>query len=93
MLTFDDIGVPNGGSLTVNCQYSAQGVTFNNVRAIDYAAVPAGFAHSGTVAVEQCFAVEFCSAPITASFTDRPAPREGMGRALVLPAAARSTCG
>ena len=57
--------------MTVNTQYAAQGVTFNDVSAIDYSQppFPAGFAHSGTVGIEQCFAVEFCSSPIVASFT------------------------
>ena len=36
VLTFDDLGVPVGGRVTVNTQYAAQGVTFNNVSAIDY---------------------------------------------------------
>jgi hypothetical protein len=63
-ITFDDLGVPP--NVTVNTQYAGQGVTFNNVMAISY---PAGFAHSGTVAIEQCLGVEFCSSPIAASFT------------------------
>jgi hypothetical protein len=72
VLSFDDLGVPPGGRRTLNNQYAAQGVTFNDVMAIDYAqpSFPAGFAHSGTVGIEQCFAVEFCTAPIRASFTD-----------------------
>ena len=46
-------------------------MTFDDVSAIDYSQppFPAGFAHSGTVGIEQCFAVEFCSSPIVASFT------------------------
>jgi hypothetical protein len=71
VLTFDDLGIPAGGRVTLNTQYSAQGVTFNDVSAIDYsqAPFPAGFAHSGSVGVEQCVGVEFCSSPIAASFT------------------------
>ncbi len=71
VITFDDLNVPAGGRVTVNTQYAAQGVTFNDVSAIDYSQppFPAGFAHSGTVGIEQCFAVEFCSSPIAASFT------------------------
>jgi hypothetical protein len=64
VITFDDLGVPP--NVTVNAQYAGQGVTFNDVTAISY---PAGFAHSGSGAIEQCFAAEFCSAPIAASFT------------------------
>ena len=71
MITFDDLSVPAGGRTTLNTQYSAKGVTFNGVMAIDYSQspFPAGFAHSGTVAIEQCFAVEFCMSPVGASFT------------------------
>jgi hypothetical protein len=67
VLTFDDLGVPAGGRVTVNTQYSARGITFNNVSAINYSA--SGFAHSGAVGIEQCFAIEFCTTPITANFT------------------------
>src|SRR5881394_626929 len=71
MIGFDDLGLPAGGRATVNAQYASQGVSFNDVTAIDYSQQPfgAGFAHSGTVAVEQCFAAEFCSSPVAASFT------------------------
>jgi hypothetical protein len=71
LLTFDDLAVPAGGRVTLNTQYAARGVTFNTVSALDYAppSFPAGFAHSGRVGIEQCFAIEFCTAPITASFT------------------------
>lgn len=76
VIGFDDqvTGGPGGAGalVTVNSQYAGQGVTFNNVRAIDYAkgasAIP-GFAHSPTVAVEQCFAQEFCTTPVRADFT------------------------
>jgi hypothetical protein len=75
VITFDDLvtGGPGGaGSLVhVNSQYAGQGVTFNDVSAIDYAkgasAIPS-FAHSGTVAIEQCVGVEFCTTPIRATF-------------------------
>jgi hypothetical protein len=70
VITFDDLGIPAGGRTTVNVQYASQGVTFNDVTAIDYSqGFPAGFAHSGAVGIEQCFAVEFCTAPIAATFT------------------------
>jgi hypothetical protein len=71
VLGFDDLGVPPGGRTIVNTYYSTEGVTFNNVSAIDYSQppYPAGFAHSGTVGIEQCYAVEFCSSPIRANFT------------------------
>jgi IPT/TIG domain/FG-GAP repeat len=76
LITFDDLstGGPGGaGSLVVvNSQYAGQGVTFNNLSAIDYSkggsALP-GFAHSGTVAVESCVGVELCTNPIRATFS------------------------
>ena len=52
-------------------QYNGQGATFNDLSAFDYSkptAIP-GFAHSGTVAVEPCAGVEFCTAPARADFT------------------------
>jgi hypothetical protein len=57
----------------VNDEYAGQGVTFNNPKAFTYAPgtnqpIP-GFAHSGTVAIEQCFAIEFCTSPIEATVT------------------------
>ncbi len=76
VIPFDELttGGPGGaGTLViVNTQYSGQGVTFNNLSAIDYAkggaALP-GFARSGTVAVEPCVGVEFCTTPARATFT------------------------
>ncbi|MBI1762380.1 MAG: hypothetical protein HYR56_13180 [Acidobacteria bacterium] len=52
----------------VTGQYAAQGITFNSVKVLRYPSIP-GFTHSGVQAVEQCFAQEFCSAPIDMSFT------------------------
>lgn len=49
-------------------QYSSKGVTFNGHVIRDYSQTP-GFTHSGTQAVELCFAAEFCSAPLQADFT------------------------
>jgi hypothetical protein len=59
-----------GGPISVIDQYSAQGITFNNARAIDYSkGIPIpGFAHSGSIAIEACYAAEFCSAPIEMKF-------------------------
>jgi hypothetical protein len=68
VITYEQI--PDG--FTVINQFAAQGVTFNQVQCRDYSDArffPAGFAHSGTKGVEQCFAQEFCSLPIEASFT------------------------
>jgi hypothetical protein len=73
VINFDNLvtgGWGTGGPISVTNQYSAQGVTFNNARAIDYSkGIPiSGFAHSGTVAIEACYAAEFCSAPIEIKF-------------------------
>lgn len=76
VLTFDNLntGGPGGaGALVrVNTQFASQGVTFNNPPAVDYAkgpfAIP-GFARSGSVALEPCVGVEFCTSPLAATFT------------------------
>jgi len=73
-ISFDNLttGGPGGALVVVNSQYAGQGVTFNNVSAIDYAkgasAIP-GFARSGSVGIEQCVGVEFCTTPIRATFS------------------------
>jgi hypothetical protein len=54
--------------VTVLNHYSSQGATFNGPLARDYSQQP-GFAHSGTKAIELCFAAEFCSAPLVVNFT------------------------
>ena len=63
-LTIDFEGRTSGEA--VNVQYASQGVAFNNPTAL---AFNPGFAHSGTIAVEQCYAAEFCTAPLKAEFT------------------------
>ena len=63
VIDFEDL--PPGTA--VIAQYAAQGVTFNNQRLVSYAQTP-GFAHSGTKAIELCFAIEFCSAPLKIDF-------------------------
>ena len=74
VINFEDLvtgGWGTGGPITVDNQYSAQGVTFNSPRAIDFSkgiAIP-GFAHSGTIAIEQCYSAEFCSTPIEMRFS------------------------
>ena len=70
---FDNIttGGPGQVLVPVTTQYAGQGVTFNSPSAIDYsrgAAIP-GFARSGTVAIEHCVGVEFCTTPIRATFS------------------------
>jgi hypothetical protein len=73
VINFDNLvtgGWGTGGPISVTNQYSAQGVTFNSPKAIDFSkgiAIP-GFAHSGTIAIEQCYSAEFCSTPIEMKF-------------------------
>jgi len=77
IVTFEEMspdGPGTGGVIPVMNFYAAKGVIFNAV-AIDYSkglAIP-GFAHSGTRAIETCYAIEFCSAPIDISFTQAQA--------------------
>ncbi len=61
--TFDDLA---DGQLST--QYQAQGATFNFPRVGSYPQPP-GFAHSGTKAIELCFAAEFCKSPLDVDFT------------------------
>jgi hypothetical protein len=74
VIGFDNLatGGPGGSLVAVTNQYAGQGVTFNSLSAIDYAKGPSaipGFAHSGTVAVEPCVGVEFCTTPARATFS------------------------
>lgn len=52
----------------LSIQYSGKGVTFNGQMIRGYSQSP-GFAHSGSQAVELCFATELCSSPFQAEFT------------------------
>ena len=66
---------PNGGALPVLDFYANRGVIFR-ASAIDFTKGPpivANFVHSGTNAVETCFAVEFCTSPIEVTFTQAQA--------------------
>lgn len=73
VINFDDLvtgGLGTGGPIPVTNQYASEGITFNSPVAIDFSkgnAIP-GFAHSGTNAIEQCYAAEFCTAPIEIRF-------------------------
>src|SRR5215203_1949696 len=62
-LSFDDR--PPG---PLSGQYSSQGVTFNFPLVRDYSQSP-GFVHSGSKAIELCFAIEFCKSPLDVKFT------------------------
>ena len=63
VIDFENVAV---GPLTN--QYASLGITFNNPTVRSYQHLP-GFAHSGVKGIEQCFAAEFCNAPIDISFT------------------------
>jgi len=73
VIDFEDVptrGRGQGGPAVLTGRYAARGVTFNRVQVFDYAQgqqIPK-FAHSGTHAIEQCYAAEFCTLPIAASF-------------------------
>ena len=75
VIGFDDLtDAPAPGSFgkIVNVQYAGQGVTFNDIRAFNYADAPgyAGFPRSPKNAVEPaCPGVENCQAPVRATFT------------------------
>ena len=53
--------------MTVQAQYADLGVTFNGPRLFDYSST--GIARSGSKAIELCFAIEFCTAPLVVNFT------------------------
>lgn len=69
IITFEEMS-PGGGALPVLNFYADRGVIFRAV-ARDYSqGVPVpNFAHSGTKAIETCFAQEFCTVPIEMTFT------------------------
>ncbi len=75
VVTFDDLAAPGNGTggLKVGNQYAALGVTFSSFpTALDYSQgtpILPGFAHSGTKAVELCYAIEFCTGPLEMRFT------------------------
>jgi len=92
VITFEEIaaaGPGEGSGTPVLNFYAARGVIFKAV-ALDYSkgiAIP-NFAHSGTKAIETCIAVEFCTAPIEASFTQAQAHikiRAGFSAVLMQP--------
>jgi len=62
-LNFDDLAAG-----PVSTQYAARGATFNFPMVRDYSHMP-GFVRSGAKAIELCFAIEFCTAPLAVDFT------------------------
>ena len=74
IITFEEM-TPNGGAVPVLDFYANRGVIFR-ASAIDYTKGPpilANFVHSGTNAIETCFAIEFCTSPIEVTFTQAQA--------------------
>jgi hypothetical protein len=66
-------------------QYSALGVSFNGQRLMAYPPAPP-IAGSGTRAIELCFGIEFCSAPLVIDFsTGQTRVRVHVGLSLPLP--------
>jgi hypothetical protein len=73
VINFEDLqanGLSQAPTLFVNRQYQSKGVVFNNPIAFDFSLgdQKAGFAHSGTKAIEQCYGLEFCTTPIEMNF-------------------------
>jgi hypothetical protein len=73
VIDFEGLPAPGNGTggLAVRNQFAANGVVFNSPTALDFAqgiAIPS-FAHSGTKAIELCYGIEFCSAPLEVTFT------------------------
>jgi hypothetical protein len=52
----------------LSSQYSARGATFNFPLVRDYSQTP-GLPHSGSQAMELCFAIEFCKSQLDVHFT------------------------
>ena len=73
IITFEDLS-PGSGAVQVLNFYANRGVIFRAV-ARDYTQIvpPTGIAHSGTNAIETCFAQEFCTVPIEMTFTQAQA--------------------
>ena len=65
-VVIDFENLPSGGPVTN--QYAQFGITFNSLKALRYPHIT-GFPHSGLQAAEQCYAQEFCTAPVEMSFT------------------------
>jgi len=75
LIDFEDISTTGPGAVgptAVFGQYLSKGVLLNRPVALDYSkgdfAIP-GFAHSGSVVIQQCYSQEFCNTPIRFSFT------------------------
>jgi len=73
VIDFESLHAPGNGTggLILKNQLSGEGVLFQNATALDFSqgiAIP-NFAHSGSAAVEMCYAAEFCTGPLEISFT------------------------
>jgi hypothetical protein len=78
VINFEDIqttGHGTGGQTRIARQYEKKGLVLNDVYLLDYSKTAlADFAHSGTRAIEQCYAGEGCETPFELGFT-RPQSR------------------
>lgn len=73
VIDFEDYQANGAGQLAgaaLTGFYAARGVTFDPVTVLDFSQGVAqdGFAHSGTKAIEPCYAQEFCNAPVAMTF-------------------------
>lgn len=71
-IDFDDLeglrGPGDGPGRPITDQYADQGVSFNSPLALDYAQKMPAFPHTGTVAIEPCYARELCTRPLEMDF-------------------------
>jgi hypothetical protein len=73
LVNFEDISTTSlgeGGQTSIGDQYSHWGIYFNNPVALNYSEDIPGFAHSGSTAIEQCYAKERCHTPIEMTFPE-----------------------
>lgn len=73
IINFETLSAPGSGTggFTVRNQFAADGIIFQPVIALDYSqGIPIpNFTHSGTKAVQLCYAQEFCTSKLDISFT------------------------
>jgi hypothetical protein len=76
VIDFEDLTTTpwgTGGQTVVSGQYAAQGVTFNDPMAIDFAGGSFGdptFLHSGSNAIQHCYSQEDCDTPLVMTFAE-----------------------
>jgi hypothetical protein len=73
VIDFEDLGTQPGMLTVVSNQYADLGVTFNNPEVRNFAADSDDeppFAHSGSLAAQQCVFEEFCDTPLIVTFSE-----------------------